>query len=83
MMQTELLDKRTIAEPPYTDMPDYTREGLPHYWKIPWPYYDQIELECGHLMRVSVDDLENPEREVKCGWIRDGLCSGKKGGAKI
>lgn len=45
-------------------------EGLPHYWRISWGYYDVVVEPCGYPAHIPVERLEDPAyKPVRvCPW---------------
>lgn len=45
-------------------------QGLPYYWRIPWPEIDTIILSCGHKRGVFVDMLPDENFWFPCPWCK-------------
>lgn len=64
MQQARLLDIPPIQKPVEPEVLDSAREhalqGLPHYWRLSWGFWDVIIEKCGYPAKVAVERLEDP-----------------------
>lgn len=75
MIQTILI-KISATTPKPRMIPNDTErqralEGLPHYWKMPWPYLDVVYEPCGFARYMPVDRLMDPDYKLEpvCPWL--------------
>lgn len=82
MEQTKLVEIQPMAKTwdcirhiPFDDARQRAIQGLPHYWKIPWGYVDEIILPCGHKTLAYVSVLDDPNASPRCPQADYGNCN--------